>query len=125
VAQWTEAVLGGRSHLNRFQLTAEKLGGASASDADQVVVMLVLIEGFDAPDAVPQLDFLRDSTFEKEIYGAVDSRIPGRGIDLPHSSDQIVDVYMMFRGKENIEDEIPLLGLFETFAGQVVVEESF
>ena len=118
-------MISSRRELNGLQLTAKKLGGASASEADQVVVMLVLIEGFDTPYAVAEPNLLRDSALEEEVHRAVNGGVPGGWVNLAHAPNQIIHVDVMFGRQERIEDEVPLLGLLESLTGKIVVEDLF
>src|SRR5262245_45403344 len=115
-------VMRGDLVLLLLDLLAVELDQLAAFRANQMIVMLVVIQVFVSRATVPKPLFTRQIAFNQKFESAINRRKPdGRVFNL----DQVVKIFraeVTFCFEKYFEDQLPLRGLFEPRAPEVFEE---
>jgi hypothetical protein len=120
-----EAMVRGNLSLELFDAPILEFDDSAAVEADQVIMVLILIAGFIARLAVTEMTLLGNAALGKQFQGTMHGGITDPRVFLAQTEIEVLGGEVGSGPQELFENQFPLLGGFQTPAQEVVFELVF
>src|SRR5260370_31294523 len=117
-----KSVLGGHLVLNSFQLRRVELDDLSASRADHVIVMLVLVIMLVMGTAIAESRFAGQARISQELQRAIDGGLPDARILFAHQAIEIFARHVTLGAEKYIQDQRALRGSLKALSAKMFDE---
>src|SRR5260370_26370551 len=117
-----KSVLGGHLVLNSFQLRRVELDDLSASRADHVIVMLVLVIMLVMGAAIAESRFAGQPRISQELERAINCGLPDARILFAHQAIEIFAGYVSFGAQKYFQDQVTLRGSLKALSAKMFDE---
>jgi hypothetical protein len=111
-----ETMFPGNFVLKLFDAFIFKFNNLAAGKTDQVIMMFIMVAGFVASLAIPEMTLFRDAAFGKKLQSAMDGRITDVRVSAAQAQVQVLRRQVGSGTQELFQNQLSLPGRFQPLA---------